>query len=48
MSDASLTAVRENGGQVLCEPESIGSHRAFAVIHDPAGAICALHQPAAQ
>jgi predicted enzyme related to lactoylglutathione lyase len=45
--EASLKACVENGGQVIVRrpPESWG---AMAVIRDPAGAVCALFQHAAQ
>ncbi len=44
--DASLTDCRAAGGKVLHGPRL--SHGAkLAVIEDPAGAVCALHQPAA-
>jgi len=44
--DASLSACRELGGKVLVEPRTVGEG-IFAVIGDPAGAVCALHQPTA-
>lgn len=42
--DASLAAVREKGGKVLAEPKSMGEHGRYAIIEDPTGAACALHQ----
>ncbi len=41
--DASLAQVRELGGEVLREPASSGGGR-FAVVRDPAGAVCALYE----
>ena len=44
--DSSLAACRDVGGKVLHGPrDSHGSK--LAVIEDPAGAVCALYQPAA-
>lgn len=42
--DASLAAVRANGGKVLSEAKNMGEHGRYAIIEDPAGAACALHQ----
>lgn len=44
--DASLSAVAHGGGRVVVAPRSTGGAR-YAVIEDPAGAVCALFQPAA-
>jgi predicted enzyme related to lactoylglutathione lyase len=41
--DASLTSVRMRGGTVLREPASAGGGR-YAVVKDPAGAVCALYE----
>ncbi|HZN56090.1 MAG TPA: VOC family protein [Candidatus Polarisedimenticolaceae bacterium] len=41
--DESLAQVRARGGSVLREPAAGGAGR-YAVIRDPAGAICALYQ----
>ena len=41
--DASLAACRAGGGEVLLGPKSAGGAARFAVIRDPAGAVCALH-----
>ena len=43
--DESLARVRERGGTVLREPTSAGGGR-FAVVRDPAGAVCALYENA--
>ena len=43
--DASLTSVRMHGGTVLREPTSAGGGR-YAVVRDPAGAVCALYEAA--
>lgn len=42
--DASLAAVRELGGEVVAGPKGGGGAR-YAVIRDPARAVCALYQP---
>jgi predicted enzyme related to lactoylglutathione lyase len=41
--DASLATLRKRGGTVLREPTSSGGGR-FAVVKDPAGAVCALYE----
>jgi predicted enzyme related to lactoylglutathione lyase len=41
--DKSLAEARKRGGTVLREPRSSGGGR-FAVVRDPAGAVCALYQ----
>jgi hypothetical protein len=41
--DKSLAQVRERGGAVLREPTSSGGGR-YAVVRDPAGAVCALYE----
>ncbi len=43
--DASLQACRDGGGTVVAGLKPFGDGR-YAVIHDPAGAVCALVQPA--
>jgi uncharacterized protein len=40
----SLAAVKKNGGKVLHGPRNMGGK--MAVIRDPAGAVCALFEPA--
>ena len=35
----------ENGGKIVVAPKSLGGGQ-FCVIEDPAGAVCALYQPA--
>lgn len=42
--DAALVAVGERGGSLLSEPRSAGGTR-YAMIRDPAGAVCALAGP---
>ena len=44
--EASLTACNQKGGQVLVGPKAMGPGSAYAVIQDPAGAVCALYQVA--
>jgi uncharacterized protein len=41
---ASLQHCRELGGTVLAGPHSTGHGQHYAVIQDPAGAVCALYQ----
>ena len=43
--DASVEKCREFGGLVVAGPSAMGGGR-FCVIRDPAGAVCALYQPA--
>ena len=43
--DESLEACREQGGEVVAGPRGLGGSR-YAVIRDPAGAVCALYEPA--
>lgn len=43
--DESLERCRELGGEVLAGPRGLGGSR-YAVIRDPAGAACALYEPA--
>ncbi len=42
--EGSVTGVRELGGEVLVGPKDMGSQGRYAVIRDPAGAVCALYQ----
>ena len=43
--DASIEACVKLGGSIVTPPRSFGGGR-FCVIKDPAGAVCALYQPA--
>jgi predicted enzyme related to lactoylglutathione lyase len=43
--DASIEACVKLGGSIVAPPRSFGGGR-FCVIKDPAGAVCALYQPA--
>lgn len=43
--DESLERCRELGGDVVAGPKGLGGSR-YAVIRDPAGAVCALYEPA--
>jgi predicted enzyme related to lactoylglutathione lyase len=45
--DASIAATSERGGEILAGPRGMGSYGRYCVIRDPAGAVCALIQPAA-
>jgi predicted enzyme related to lactoylglutathione lyase len=42
--EASLASVDALGGSIVAGPKSHGAAR-YAVIRDPAGAVCALYQP---
>lgn len=42
--EESLRQCRARGGTVLREPRGLGGQGRFAVIRDPAGAVCALFQ----
>jgi predicted enzyme related to lactoylglutathione lyase len=42
--DKSLELVRQLGGVIISGPRGQGSSR-YAVVRDPAGAVCALYQP---
>eukprot|EP01026_Neomeris_dumetosa_P052974 TRINITY_DN4721_c0_g2_i1.p1 TRINITY_DN4721_c0_g2~~TRINITY_DN4721_c0_g2_i1.p1 ORF type:complete len:130 (+),score=10.63 TRINITY_DN4721_c0_g2_i1:55-390(+) len=42
--EASLTAVREQGGEMVTAIKSFGGESKYAVIKDPAGAVCAIYQ----
>jgi len=44
--EQSLTRCRALGGSVLREPRGLGGMGRFAVVRDPAGAVCALFQKA--
>ncbi|KAA3605219.1 MAG: VOC family protein [Planctomycetota bacterium] len=44
--EQSLEKVLELGGQMLRPPRGAGGHGRFAVIQDPAGAVCALFEAA--
>jgi len=46
--DASVAECRSRKGMVLVGPKSAGGTGRFAVIEDPAGAVCALFQPPAE
>lgn len=45
--DASIARCQELGGAVISGPRSMGGSR-YCVIRDPAGAVAALYQPAAE
>jgi predicted enzyme related to lactoylglutathione lyase len=45
--EASLAACLEKGGEVVSEPRTAGGSR-FAIIMDPAGAVCALVETGAE
>ena len=44
--DKSVAAVTENGGKLLSTIRSMGSYGRSCYIEDPAGAVCALFEPA--
>ena len=43
--DASLAACATGGGSVIAGPKAIPGYGRYAVIQDPAGAVCALFEP---
>jgi len=45
--DGSLARCAERGGRVVSGPRSFGERRRYAVIVDPAGAICAMYEDTA-
>jgi predicted enzyme related to lactoylglutathione lyase len=45
--DAGLAQVTALGGRIVRAPNAAGPSGRFAVIEDPAGAVCALFEPAA-
>jgi hypothetical protein len=45
-ADESAKMCKENGGKVLSEPKEMTGYGKFCVIEDPAGAVCALFEPA--
>jgi len=42
--EASVSRCLESGGEVLAQPRQAGQSGSYAVIRDPAGAVCALFQ----
>lgn len=44
--DVALAQCRERGGQVKVGPKQMGPSARFAVIEDPAGAVCGLYESA--
>ncbi|MFY0591127.1 VOC family protein [Roseivirga sp.] len=44
--DKSVTAVEAKGGKLLTEIKSMGAYGRTCYIEDPAGAVCALFEPA--
>jgi len=45
-ADESAKICTENGGKVLVEPKDMSGYGRYCVIEDPAGAVCALFEPA--
>ncbi len=43
--EASMKSCKEQGGEVLTGPKSMGPDGRYAVIKDPAGAVAALFEP---
>ncbi len=43
--DTALECCRQFGGKVLSDSRGAGTRGRYAVIEDPAGAVCALYQP---
>lgn len=44
--DESLARCAELGGKIIAESRTMGDHGRYAMIEDPAGAVCALFEPA--
>jgi len=44
--DKSIEECKTNGGKVIVESKDMGSYGKYCVIEDPAGAVCALFEPA--
>jgi len=44
--DASLVQVERRSGRIVQPPRTAGTSGRFAIIEDPAGAVCALFEPA--
>ncbi len=40
----SIEQVNKNGGKVVAGPKNMGSQGRYAVVEDPAGAVCALYE----
>ena len=45
--DESLRQTEQRGGKIIRPATGMGAHGRYGVIADPAGAVCALFQPAA-
>lgn len=43
--DKSVELCNQFGGKIIVEPKTIPNYGRFAVIQDPAGAVCALFKP---
>lgn len=44
--DKSAEECRLNGGKIIAGPKNMGKYGRYCVIEDPAGAVCALFEPA--
>jgi predicted enzyme related to lactoylglutathione lyase len=44
--DGKAERCKKLGGEVLVAPKGMGTHGRYCVIRDPAGAVCALFEPA--
>ncbi|MCH6574341.1 MAG: VOC family protein [Bacteroidetes bacterium] len=44
--DKSIEECNANGGKVIVESKDMGNYGRYCVIEDPAGAVCALFEPA--
>lgn len=42
----SMEECRTNGGKIVAGPKNMGKYGKYCVIEDPAGAVCALFEPA--
>jgi len=44
--DRSMEECRTNGGKIIAGPKNMGKYGKYCVVEDPAGAVCALFEPA--
>lgn len=44
--DKSIEKCKNSGGKIIAGPKIIGNYGKYCVIEDPAGAVCALFEPA--
>ena len=44
--DKSIEECKANSGKIIAGPKNMGNYGRYCVIEDPAGAVCALFEPA--